>query len=251
MKPLIIYSLIVFLTTAVAAYDRPAITITYYHYPPDIRVVNGKPTGNYIDQLTAVADTAGYDVRWMASTIDEEADMLNEGRRAICTTGRMPTPERVKKWAFLPYLFDVVPGDIVLTLPKHLDRLKAHGNIVSLAQDSSMIGTLLESGIYGEEVDSIVRENPSWILRTGKTDFQLMNMVLAGRAHYTIVPLDQWDEARRVMPQTNTLVTLSDYGTHPDYPIAIACSKGVPSATLKALGDGMAEHGFKPYDLPR
>jgi len=244
LKHLILYSLIVFFATALAADDRPTITFTFYNYPPDISVVKGKPTGNYVDQLTAVADLAGYDIRWMASTIDDEADMLNEGRRAICTTGRMPTPARAEKWAFLPYLFDVVPGDIVLTLPRYLDRLRAHGNIVSLAKDSTMVGTLLESGIYGEAVDSIVRENPSWILRTGKSDFQLMNMVLAGRAHYTIVPKDQWDEAKRVMPRTSSLVTLPDYGTHPDYPIYIACSKGVPAETLKALGDAMAKQGF-------
>ncbi len=249
MKQVILYSVILFFTVAVAADDRSAITFTYYHYPPDIKVVKGKPTGKYVDQLTAVADLAGYDIRWMASTIDEEADMLNEGRRAICTTGRMPTPERAQKWAFLPYLFDVVPGDIVLTLPRYLDRLRAHGNIVSLTKDSTMIGTLLESGIYGEAVDSIVRENPSWILRTGKSDYQLMNMVLAGRAHYTIVPQDQWDEAKRVIPQANTLVTVPNYGTHPDYPIYIACSKGVPAETLKALGDAMGALGFEPGDF--
>ncbi|WP_286828904.1 MULTISPECIES: transporter substrate-binding domain-containing protein [Kordiimonas] len=249
MKPLILYSLIAFFATTVAASTRPTITFTFYHYPPDIRVVDGKPTGRYIDQLNAVADTAGYDVRWMASTIDEEADMLNEGRRAICSTGRMPTLERAEKWAFLPYLFDVVPGDIVLTLPRYLDRLRAHGNIVSLAKDSTMIGTLLESGIYGEKVDTIIRSNPSWILRTGKTDFQLMSMVLAGRAHYTIVPKDQWEEAKRVIPGTSTLVALENYGAHPDYPIYIACSKGVPKETLRALGDAMAQHGFPPGTL--
>ncbi len=77
-----------------------------------------------------------------------------------------------------------------------------------------------------------------------------MNMVLAGRAHYTIVPQDQWDEAKRVIPQTNTLVTLPNFGTHPDYPIYIACSKGVHAETLRALGDAMAKRGFKSGKVP-
>lgn len=250
MKALLLHTLIFLGCCGAIASERPAITITYYHYPPDLRVVNGKPTGKYVDQLTAVANTAGYDVNWLASTIDEEADMLNEGRRAICTTGRLPNAERAKKWAFLPYVFDKVPGDIVLTRPRFVDRLKAHGHISSLVKDSSLVGTLLESGIYGDSVDQHLRTNPSWVLRTGKTDYQLMNMVLAGRAHYTIVPKDQWDEARRDMPQVNELVMLPDLGTHPDYIIYIACSRAVPTETLKALGDAMGKHGFIPGPIP-
>lgn len=230
--------------------DRPQLTVTYYHYPPDIIVKDGKPEGKYIDALDAIATEAGYKVHWLASSIDDEADILNDGRRAICTTGRMPTRERAKRWAFLPFVFDIVAGDIVLALPHLADRIRLHGNITALVKNSSLTGTLLESGVYGDEVDAILAKSPSWILRTGKTDFQLMNMLLAGRAHYTIVPENQWIEARKVHPQTTKLVALPDFDTLPPYPIYVACSRGVGEETMRKLSDAMHALGYNPGTIP-
>lgn len=238
------------MASAVSADDKQSLTVTYYHYPPDIVVKNGKPEGRYIDELEAIVTRAGYKVHWMASSIDDEADILNDGRRVICTTGRMPTKDRVTKWTFLPYRFDIVQGDIVLTRPELADRVKLHGHIDALVRNSSLTGTLLESGKYGANVDQFIADNPSWIIRTGKTDFQLMNMLLAGRAHYTIVPENQWEEARKAMPQTMKLVPILDFGTHPDYPIAIACSRSLDGEMFAKLSEAMGAIGYEKIDLP-
>lgn len=238
-------------STMAAADGRPYLSVTYYHYPPDIRVVNGAPEGKYIDDLERIANTAGYIVRWIPSTIDDEADMLDDARRAICTTGRMPNRDRTKRWAFLPYIFDVVAGDILVTLPELEDRIRAQGDITTLVHNATFKGALLESGVYGSQVDVFLLSKPDWILRTGKTDFQLMNMILAGRADYTIVPTNQWREARKVHPQTIRLVAIPDFGTHPSYPIFIACSKAVPADTLSALTDAMDKLGFERGQLPQ
>lgn len=239
------------LATVVRAEDTSALTVTYYHYPPDIMVNGGKPSGRYIDALEAIVSGAGYRVHWMASSIDDEANILDDGRRVICTTGRMPTAERAAKWYFLPFQFDVVAGDIVLTLPELKDRIKMHGHISKLVRNSSLTGTLLESGIYGAEVDTFISTNPGWILRTGTTDFQLMNMLLAGRAHYTIVPENQWLEAQKMLPRTNHLVAIPDFGTHPPYPIAIACSKALSTDMRTRLTDAMAQLEYPRLDIPK
>lgn len=236
-------------TTSAAGDD--SVTVTFYHYPPEIRVTDGEPRGKYIDAWEAIAKEAGLTVDWIPSTIDEEARMLDDGRRPICTTGRMPTAERARRWDFLPYLFDFVPGDVLLTLKEHRAKIEAHGHVSSLIRDKKLTGALLESGIYGSEVDVFLLSGPDWIIRTGKTDLQLMNMVLQGRAHYTIVPEMQWQEARHALPMAQSLVEMADFGAHPSYPIYIACSRSLPRPMFEALGQAMKALNYKPGLIPR
>ena len=225
--------------------DKPTLAVTYYHYPPHLLVENGKPTGLYAEQIEKIAHRAGFDVAWQPSSIDEEARMLDDGRRLICTTGRLRTPDRAAVWSFLPYIFDVVPGDLVVAAPDQAEKIKDHGSLVKRVRDKTLIGALLESGVYGEEVDGILTtEHPRWILRTGKTDLQLMNMVVAGRAHYAIVPEDQWHFAMDTNPEIAKLVPIHNVGTIPSLPIFVACSRTLPKSTLHALGDAMDKLGF-------
>ncbi|WP_417457767.1 substrate-binding periplasmic protein [Kordiimonas sp.] len=246
MKSLVLLlGLVLQIGASAIADDRPSLAVTYYHYPPHLKIEDGKPAGHYVEQLTKIAEKAGYRVAWQFSSIDEEARMLDDGRRLFCTTGRLRTPERAKNWTFLPYIFDVVPGDLVVAAPQYADRIRELGSLDKLAHDKSLIGTLLESGVYGEEFDKILNdEHPRWILRTGKTDFQLLNMILAGRAHYAIVPEDQWHFAMEENPEVSTLVPIHDLGTIPALPIYIACSRSLPQNTLSALEQAMADLGF-------
>lgn len=236
---------------ATGVFGENSVSVTYYHYPPEIRITEGVPRGKYIDAWEAIAGEANLTVNWVPSTIDEEASMLDKGVRAICTTGRMPTAERAKRWDFLPYLFDVVPGDVLLTVEDHRKEVEAHKHIGNLIKDGSLTGALLESGIYGSEVDVFLLSAPEWIIRTGKSDLQLMNMVLVGRADYTIVPEMQWGEARNVLPLAANLIEVPDFGTHPSYPIYIACSRSLPRKMFHALDTSMKTLGYKPGNIPR
>lgn len=243
--PLLFAGLVALWSLSALADEKPSLAVTYYHYPPHLLVVDGKPAGLYAEQVEKIATAAGFDVAWQPSSIDEEARMLDDGRRLICTTGRLRTPDRAAVWSFLPYIFDVVPGDLVVADPTQADKIRTHGSLVNLVRDKSLIGALLESGVYGQEVDTVLAsEKPRWILRTGKTDLQLLNMVVAGRAHYAIVPEDQWHFAMDENPEIANLKPIHGVGTMPSLPIFIACSRGLPKSTLNALGDAMANLGF-------
>jgi len=244
--------LLVFLWTPVVFADNtPTLAITYYPFPPGIRVENGKPVGRYIDMVKKIAEKAQVQINWVASGFDDEANLLDNSNRDICTTGRMATKERVKRWAFLPYVFDIVPEDIVLSRPEDHEKLLKHGNIISLVQDPSLVGVFLESGIYGNPLDTYLAKKPDWILRSGKPDFKLIELVMTGRAHYTVVPANQWEEVQRLRPETSILMTIPNYGTHPAYPIFIACSRSLKPEMLKALSDAMGALGYSVGKLPR
>jgi len=239
------------LSLAGVSAEDETLAVTYYHYPPKLNVIAGMPSGLYVEQLEDIAHRAGMTVDWLYSDVDEEAAMLDAGRRAFCTTGRMPTIERARRWKFLPFLFDIVPGDTVLTRVDMVAKLKKYDSIADVAKDSGFKGALLESGIYGTAIDVQMIANPPWIARNGAMDLQLMKMVLAGRADWTIVPKDQWEEAKAMLVPTADLVEIPDFGAHPDYPIYIACSKAVSNEAFKALSNGMEAAGFKPGHLPK
>ena len=234
---------LLFYTGNVSGQDE-SLAITYYHYPPQLRVENGAPSGIYYDQLEDIAKRAGYQVNWLQSDVDEEAAMLNAGQRAFCTTGRMPNKERVARWKFLPYLFDMVAGDTVLTRSELVESLSRFGSIDRVSKDSRFTGALLKSGIYGEAIDKHLVSRPGWILRSAATDLQLMKLVLAGRADWTIVPQQQWEEAIQLHAPSADLVEIPNFGAHPDYPIYIACSRALSDEMFLKLSDAMGEAGF-------
>ena len=247
---LVVYSATtLFFCSGNAIANDETLAITFYHYPPQLRVEDGTPSGIYYEQLEDVAKRAGYNVTWLHSNMDEEAAMLDAGRRAFCTTGRLPNKDRSTRWKFLPYLFDVVPGDTVLTRPELAEQLTGYGSITDVAKDKAFTGALLKSGIYGAAIDEHLATAPKWVLRTGATDLQLMKLVLAGRADWTIVPKQQWREAMRLHAPSAELVELPNFGAHPDYPIYIACSKALSDEMFSRLSDAMAEAGFSPGTL--
>lgn len=230
--------------------DKRILAITYYHYPPKLLVINGQPSGIYVDQLEDVAKRAGYKINWIFSDIDEEAKMLDDGRRAFCTTGRMPTKERAERWAFLPYLFDVAHKDTILTRADMVEKFANYNSIADVALDTAFKGTLLRSGIYGDIIDQLLESKPSWINLSGATDLQMMKMVLAGRADWTIVPHEQWLEAQKLDREVSQLAELKDFGALSDYPIYIACSKALNQDVLNSLAIAMEAAGFERGEMP-
>ncbi|MCJ9427650.1 transporter substrate-binding domain-containing protein [Kordiimonas marina] len=251
VKFFILSSLLAAASLAAGADDAvpTALAVTYYHYPPKLRVEGDKPTGPYAEGVERIVAKAGLKIEWLKSTINEEARMLNDGRRSFCTTGRYYTAERAKHWTFLPYLFDKIPADVVVTTQEKAPALKAHGTMASVVRDPKLIGTLLGSGIYGGGIDTVVRSSPPWIYRDGKTDFQLMHMVAAGRAHYAIVPEDQWQIARKHDPNLAKLVMLPDLGTLPPTNLYLVCSHGVTPATINRLDQAMQDLGYRYHSL--
>lgn len=139
----------------------------------------------------------------------------------------------------------------MLTIESRQSDIKAHKHIGNLIRDGSLIGSLLESGVYGSEVDVFLLSGTDWIIRTGKNDLQLMDMVLAGRADYSIVPEMQWREAQHVSPMALNLIEVPDFGTYPSYPIYIACSPSLPRKIFDLLDTSMKTLGYKPGVIPR
>jgi len=237
--------------SSVFVHAEETLVVTYYPYPPKIHIVDGVPLGPYIREITQIARTAGYSVKWIPTDIDSEAAMLDDGKRAFCTTGRMPNAERAKRWTFLPYLFDMVPGDTVIAHPAKAQEIRSHGNISEVARNKMFKGALLASGIYGTEIDILLLSEPHWITRTGSMDEQLVRMVLARRADWTIVPKAQWQAITYRLPETRALVEITNFGAHPDYPISIACSKSLRQETVDQLSASMAQHGYAPFTIPQ
>lgn len=244
MKIFVILTAILAASMETHADPDKALAVTYYHYPPKLRVEDGKPAGPYADGLEAIAAKAGLQLEWLASTINEEARMLNDGRRSFCTTGRYYTAERGARWAFLPYQFDTIPADVTVTTKEMAPVLRAHGSMAAVVRDKAILGTLLGSGVYGREIDEVLRTEPGWIYRDGKTDFQLINMLLANRAQYAIVPEDQWQEALEANPDVNRLVMIPDLGTLPQTPLYLVCSRGVDADILARLDKAMGDLGY-------
>jgi ABC-type amino acid transport substrate-binding protein len=239
------------LPNSVQSWDAATLAVTYYHYPPKLLVRDGKLSGLYRDQMEDIARRAGYKVDWFKSGLDEEVVLLDAGRRAFCTTGRSYSKERAEKWRFLPYLFDMAEGDAVLVSQAKAEALKRYPSIAEVAQDSQFIGALLGKGVYGygTSVEAALKRDRAWIDRTATTHGQLMNMVLAGRADWTIVSAPRWSEVQAQGSAASRLVEIPNFGAEPDYPIYIACSRALGDETFKALSHAMGEAGFEPVEF--
>jgi len=250
-KSLILFFVLGLLSFDAFGEDKPTLTMIYYHYPPQMRSENGVYVGRYIEDFTRIAAKANMKLEWFPSNFEEEANMLNSGRRKICSTGRMPTKERAQRWTFLPYLFDTIAGDIVLTTKDKLAAMLSHKNITEVVLDRSLVGALLKSGIYGTQIDVHLLSSPSWVIRTASSDQQLMNMVIAGRAHYTVVPKNRWIEAKARNPEMAKLVVIPNFGAHPDYPVYVACSRAYAPEVIKALSAAMGDLAFPAGKIPQ
>jgi len=239
--------MVVGLSVRVVAADT--LTITYYAYPPKMAIIDGQPSGSRIDQMTAIAQAAGMKVRWVRMSPKEEANMLDAGQRKCCATGRSYSPERAKQWVFLPYYLDALSAHVVVARVQDADRIRKLGSIEAVLEDKGLRGILLTNYIYGPEVDPYLRANPSWIRKEANTVGQALDMVRAGRAHYTIAPNQYWQAYRKIHHGAKELVSIDKFGDMASNPLYIPCSRAIEPETIKALSEAMARLGYRPVDF--
>ncbi|WCL53658.1 substrate-binding periplasmic protein [Gimibacter soli] len=239
-------SLCLLMSVAAKADDAPPIAVPYYEYPPKMVIVNGVPTGSYIDTWKAIAERAGVQLEWMPSSISEETAMLDRGTRPMCNTGRLMTEERRKTWVFLPYVYDWLAEDVIVTSPAFRQRIAAHPHLRDLLTDTSLHPTFVGGLAIGEGVEGAKANRSHWRDLDVKSEAQAVRMVGAGRADYTLSNADQFAEAVRDDPALGKLVTLRLPGMYPRTPVSIACTRGTPPALIEAIGKAMQELGYVP-----
>lgn len=228
------------------------LAVTYFSYPPYIYVEQeGAPSGPHILRFLRITNRAGIDVQWHQTTVEGETRMLDQGRRPFCSTGKLYNTDRAQRWTYLPYVFAMAPRAVVMAKPENIQTLGDHTDLLSLLMDRSWIGALLGGATYGVDVDQFLAENPEWVLRTGKTDIQLLEMVLANRAHYAVVQEMQWHIAKNRNPDTAALRIIENIPALPKQPIFLACSRDLPEGILRRMGKAMIEEGFPYRSLPK
>lgn len=231
---------------AVRAADAPPVAVPYYDYPPKMVILNGEPTGTYVESWKAIAAKAGVRLQWMPSSIAEETAMLDQGQRPMCNTGRLVTEERRKSWVFLPYVYDWLAEDVIVTTPALKARIATYPHLKDLLTDASLHPTFVGGLAIGEGFEGANTKRSHWRDLDVKSEAQAVRMVGAGRADYTLSNTDQLAEAIRHDPALGQLVTLRLPGMYPRTPVSIACTRGTPPALIEALGKAMQDLGYEP-----
>lgn len=237
---------IVFLSVhALAAGDKPAINVTYYDYPPTMKIVDGRPAGPYVDQIVKVAETAGLSIHWLLTTINAETKMLDQGVRQICTTGRLHNDERAARWLYVPYEWDWLPGDIIVSRPEKAAVVAEHPHILDLLHDRSLHPMMVGGSTFGNEVDKAIKYRDHWVANDAGSEIQVIKLIAAGRADYTIIAFDQWEEALVADQSLSFLSALKIDGVLPPAPIYLTCSKATDPQVIVRLGEAMGKLGYK------
>lgn len=235
---------------AVAETQHDVLPVTYFPWPPYIYDGPEGPTGPHVLRFLKITDKAALKVSWLRTTVEGETKMLNQGRRAFCSTGKLYNQARAKLWQFLPYAFALAPKSIILTRPDKHQQVSSHRSFEDLLKNASLTGALLGGATYGQDADDYLATGPAWIVRTGTSDVQLINMVLAGRADYAAVQEMQWSIAQARTPAATSLVQADTMIALPAQPIFLACSRNVPAGTMTRLENALKQLGFKRWALP-
>jgi len=234
-------------STGLGNRDAPHLAITYYDYPPNIMDVKGRPRGLFVTKLKRIADKAGFTIVWQRSSVEEEVRMLNDGKRAFCTSGKLFSEDRARQWIYIPYVFAFASANIVVAHPAVADRVGAHGATSDLVRDHRLKGALLSGATYGGRIDRFLRtDRPLWVLQTGRSDQQLLTLVAMARADYAIVQERQWQMALATDPGLGMLVNVESLKEAAHRPIYLACSRTLEMSVVRSLADAMASLGF-PY----
>ncbi|WCL53661.1 hypothetical protein [Gimibacter soli] len=237
---------LVFLSAQIlAADDRPAINVTYYDYPPTMKIVDGRPAGPYVDQIVRVAETAGLTIHWLLTTINTETKMLDQGVRQICTTGRLHNEDRASRWLYVPYEWDWLPGDIIIAQPDKATAVAEHAHILDLLHDRSLHPMMVGGSTFGNVIDKAIKYRDHWIANDVGSEIQVIKLLAAGRADYTVIAFDQWEEALAADQSLSFLSALKIDGVLPPAPIYLTCSKATDPMVITKLGEAMGKLGYK------
>lgn len=237
------------LSSMAANAAEDSLAVTFYDYPPKMMIVDGRPVGWRIDQMTEIASTAGMKISWIKASIRQEADMLEAGQRKFCATGRSYSPARSAKWRFLPYYLDALSEHVIVARAEVAERIRALGAVDLVLKDKQLTGVLLQNYIYGPTAERVLKANPPWIIRSVNMVVQELDMVRLGRADYTIVPMQRWRAYQKATEGMSGLVSLDTFGAMPKDSLYIACSRAVDDGTIEALERAMASLGYRPVDF--
>lgn len=223
------------------------LAVTYHAYPPNIIDTEDQPRGLFVTRLKRIADKAGLTIAWQRSSVEEEVRMLNDGKRAFCTSGKLYSEERARQWIYIPYVFALASANIVVANPDVAADVAQHDTVANLLRNHRLTGALLSGATYGERVDRfLLADRPLWVLRSGRSDHQLLSMVSVNRADYAIVQERQWQMAQATAPEMTKLVAISTLREAANRPIYLACSRTLDMSVMRSLADAMASLGF-PY----
>ncbi|MFC3053474.1 transporter substrate-binding domain-containing protein [Kordiimonas pumila] len=230
---------------------HPTLTITVYDYPPDIIHAKTTPEGPLIEATTSIFKAAGIHYSWFPTTLGAESAMLNDGNRPFCTTGRIYTAERAKKWAYLPRIMFRVTSDALLVHEDNLQKFDAFSSFLEIVRSDTLKGAFVQHGSYGNEIDALLKQQVPWLNQTAQTATQTMLMVAAGRADYTIVVTSRWQSEKKSNPSLKSLVNIMSLITEETpTPVYMTCSKSVPVPILEKLALAMKKLGFQLPEIP-
>lgn len=234
-----------FSTTTAAAYNE-SIAITVYNYPPDIINAESEPQGEFIEKLLAILHEADLSVDWLRIGMHEESQMLNEGTRPFCTTGRLYSEERGQAWAFLPYVFSTIQHDIIVVTKEKAPQIEEIKNHSELLTTPKWTGVFVEGGYYGGTLDKIIAQKRPWHSTVGRSDEHVLKLLSSGRGDYSIIPSSVWNSVK-IDAQYSTLTSIAGKATggkpNQEPEILLACSKAVEHKTLEKIAAAMDRLG--------
>jgi len=159
------------IASAAPSASDESVSFTFYHFPPKMRVEGDQMSGDRSDEMNRIAHEAGFAVDWIKTTLRQEAEMLDTGRREFCATGRAVTYERADRWVFLPYVQDELPPVIFVTRLGVSGVIRAHATSEDVLHDHSLRGALLQNFIYGTDIDRFLQGKPDWIIQPASDIF--------------------------------------------------------------------------------
>lgn len=220
------------------------ITFSYTHYPPHSYMQDGQPKGTIIDDVQKISSRASLKPIWSFHKMKAVTNILDNGNRVMCETGRAYTKERHKKWQYIPYILMSISRYTVITFPLNAKRISAHKNIQNLINDSNLKGIVARGQLYSAPVLKAIKDQKSWLESSSYTDFHSGSLVYKGRADYTITASDQWREVLKRKPEFNNMVSIELEGQYPGAQFYIVCTRATPANIIQKIGNAMRDLGF-------
>ncbi len=233
------------LTGTAFASEKELVSFTFYHFPPKMVIEGDRMSGERFDEMNKIAEEAGYSVNWIKTSLREEGDMLDAGRRAFCATGRAFTYDRADRWVFLPYVQDELPPVIFVTRLGVAGIIRSHASSEAVLHDENLRGSFLENFVYGAEIDRFLETKPAWIIQPAADVFQVIDMVRIRRADYTMVPTHNWRAyIRERGGETGDLLAIDAPDLQFSRRIYLVCSKATSTTVRDRLGAAMRRLGY-------
>ncbi|GHF30189.1 hypothetical protein GCM10017044_26960 [Kordiimonas sediminis] len=227
--------------------EHSKLLIPMYDYPPMQYFRDGNFYGEYVERLRAILAKADVDPVWANIPMTAESEMLDDGVRPLCTTGRVFTQERAKTWQYVPYLFDTYTETVLVISKSAKSRFADHKSITSIIQDQTLRGVFVRKNFYGQEINKAIDMNLPWISPDAPSSRHAAMMIAAGRADYTRITSGMWENLKTEEPAAEHLEAMRLQNDDTILHILIACSSAVPGSTIERISDAMKALGYQHY----